>query len=70
MCKVRGLQELPHASPIRAERSAGVDLLLGPETAEHALEYEQQTFTCFGCEREFKRVVDERGERVRSPAFT
>ena len=36
--------------------------------AEHALEYERQTFTCFGCEREFKRVVDARGKRVRSPA--
>jgi hypothetical protein len=38
--------------------------------AEHALEYEQQTFTCFGCEREFKRVVDARGKRVRSPALS
>jgi len=26
--------------------------------AEHALEYEHQTFTCFGCERESRRVVD------------
>ena len=39
-------------------------------TAEHALEYEQQTSTCFGCEREFKRVVDSRGKCVRSPALS
>ena len=29
--------------------------------AEHALEYERQTFTCFGCERQFERLVDARG---------
>jgi hypothetical protein len=38
--------------------------------AEHALEYERQTFTCPGCEREFERVVDARGKRVRSPALS
>ena len=34
--------------------------------SENALEYEQQTFTCFGCERQFERLVDARGKRVRS----
>ena len=38
--------------------------------SEHALEYERQTFTCVGCERQFKRLVDARGKRVRSPALT
>jgi hypothetical protein len=38
--------------------------------AEHALEYEQQTFTCFGCDRQFKRVVDARGKRVRASVFS
>jgi hypothetical protein len=37
--------------------------------AEHALEYERQTFTCVGCERQFERVVDARGKRVRFPAL-
>jgi hypothetical protein len=37
--------------------------------AEHALEYERQTFTCPGCEREFERVVDAGGKRVRPPAL-
>jgi hypothetical protein len=36
---------------------------------DSALEYEQQTFTCFDCEREFRRVVDARGNRVRVSAF-
>ena len=31
--------------------------------AEHALEYERQTFTCPGCERQFERVVDANGRR-------
>jgi uncharacterized protein with PIN domain len=34
--------------------------------AEHAVKYERQTFTCFGCERQFERLVDARGKRVRS----
>jgi hypothetical protein len=38
--------------------------------AEYALEFEEQTFTCFGCEREFRRVVDARGHRVRASAFS
>ena len=38
--------------------------------AEHALEYERQTFTCLGCERQFERLVDARGKRVRSPALS
>jgi DNA-directed RNA polymerase subunit RPC12/RpoP len=36
--------------------------------AESVLEYEQQTFTCFDCEREFTRVVDSKGRRVRAQA--
>ena len=38
--------------------------------AEHALKYEQQTFTCRRCEQEFERVVDARGKPVRSPALS
>jgi hypothetical protein len=37
---------------------------------EFVLEYEEQTFTCFGCEREFRRVVDARGRRVPASAFS
>ena len=32
--------------------------------AEHALEYERQTFTCPGCVQEFERVVDAEGKPV------
>ena len=35
--------------------------------AEYALEYERQTFTCPGCERQFERVVDAKGKRRLSP---
>jgi len=35
--------------------------------AEYALEYERQTFTCPGCERQFERVVDAKGRRRLSP---
>jgi hypothetical protein len=38
--------------------------------AKDVVEYERQTFTSFGFEREFKRVVDARGKRVRSPALS
>jgi hypothetical protein len=33
---------------------------------QRAFDCEQQTFTCFECEREFKRVVDSTGRRVRT----
>jgi transposase-like protein len=37
--------------------------------AEYALEYERQTFTCPGCERQFERVVDAEGKRRLSPGL-
>jgi transposase-like protein len=37
--------------------------------AEHALEYERQTFTCPGCGREFERVVDADGKATKATAI-
>jgi DNA-directed RNA polymerase subunit RPC12/RpoP len=33
--------------------------------AEDALEYEQQTFTCSACGRQFERTVDAAGKTIR-----
>jgi hypothetical protein len=38
--------------------------------AKVALDYEEQTFTCVGCERQFRRVVDAGGKRVRASALS
>ena len=37
--------------------------------AEHAPQYERQTFTCLECDEDFERVVDADGKAVRSIAI-
>jgi hypothetical protein len=55
-----------HDKPLCANCAKPTFLTRRSPTAEHALEYERQTFTFPGCGSEFDRVVDAAGKAIRS----